>query len=131
MNKTKLASVLVTAGVLTAGLSACGSKADTASHNLSVAADNFGIERRITFINGITDKYLLTITGLCSLGNHDSAGQLTVTCKTGPNTYRKHFLGLSDNVTYVVEQISDAVVSVDHYKVIFRPETIVPDISVN
>jgi hypothetical protein len=110
------------------GLSACVPEADVASHNLSKDADNFKIDRRIVFYNGITDTYMLTIEGRCSLGNNDSAGQLTVTCKTGPDGFRKHFLGLSDNVTYFVEQLEPADVSVYHYKVVFRPQVIIPDV---
>ena len=73
--------------------------ADIASRNLSKAADNFEIIRRIVFYNGITDTYILTIEGRCSVYD-DGLGQLEVVCKTGDNTYKKHFLGLSDNVTY-------------------------------
>ncbi|RYG94842.1 MAG: hypothetical protein EON57_17675 [Alphaproteobacteria bacterium] len=109
-------------------LAGCSSEADTTSHNLSKDADNFKIERRITFINGITDKYLLVVEGRCSIV--DDGGQLEVTCKTGENEYKKHFLGLSDNVTYVAEQIEGANVDAYHYKLIFRPETIVPDVDV-
>ncbi|CAD6548748.1 hypothetical protein LMG28727_04885 [Paraburkholderia kirstenboschensis] len=111
-------------------LAACSNDADVASHNLSQAADNFQIERRIIFINGITDRYLMQIEGLCSLGNADKSRELSVTCKTGPNSYKKHFLGLSDNVTYFVEQIEPASVSVYHYAVTFKPEAIVPDVSI-
>lgn len=107
----------------------CSSDADVASKNLSKAADNFEIQRRIIFINGITDKYLLEIEGRCSLGNFDAERELTVTCKTGENAFKKHFLGLSDNVTYVVEQLEAANVSEYHYRVIFKPEQIVPDIN--
>jgi hypothetical protein len=111
----------------------CDSAADTASYNLSKEADMFRVDRRIVFINGITDKYLMVIEGKCSLGNNDSPGELTVTCKTGVDengegTYKKHFLGLSDNVFYIVEQIDGVPVNVYNYKIIFRPETIVPDI---
>lgn len=102
--------------------------ADIASENLSRAADQFEINRRIVFYNGITDSYMLTIEGLCSLGNYDTSDQLTVTCKTGPKEYKKHFLGLSDNVTYFVEQVDNADVSENRYRVIFKPATIVPDI---
>ena len=112
---------------LTFGLVACN-EADVASQNLSTAADNFQIERRIVFYNGITDTYMLTIEGLCSLGNADKDGQLTVTCKTSATEYKKHFLGLSDNVTYFVEQVEPAKVDGYHYKVVFRPAQIVPDI---
>jgi hypothetical protein len=106
-------------------------EADVASQNLSTSADNFQISRRIVFYNGITNDYVLVIEGLCSLGNHDAAGtELSVTCKTGANAYKKHFLGLSDNVTYFAEQIEPSILDAFHYKVIFRPETIVPDVDV-
>jgi len=109
-------------------LGGCSTDADVASTNLSKAADQFEIERRIVFYNGITGEYMLTIEGLCSLGNHDTSDQLTVTCKTGPGAFKKHFLGLSDNVTYFVEQVDAAGADVYHYRVIFKPEVIVPNI---
>lgn len=104
------------------------SDADIASQNLSTAADNFEIARRIVFYNGINGEYMLTIEGYCSLGNADPSGQLSVTCKVGEGQYKKHFLGLSDNVTYFVEQVDSAKVSADFYKVIFKPVSIIPDI---
>ncbi len=123
MFKALLSASLLSACVL---LTACND-ADVASHNISKAADNFQITRRIVFYNGITDSYMLTIQGLCSLGNHDDHGELTVTCKDGSN-FKKHFLGLSDNVTYFVEQLDSANVSTQRYKVIFKPSVIIPDI---
>jgi hypothetical protein len=117
----------IVALALAAGLAGCND-ADIASSNLSKASDNFEVSRRVVFYNGITDSYMLTIEGLCSLGNNDSAGQLTVTCKTGARSYKKHFLGLSDNVTYFVEQLEGADVSAYHYRVVFKPQTILPDI---
>ena len=107
----------------------CRSDADVASHNLSVAAEQFEILRRVVFFNGITDKYLLSIEGRCSVETFDSAlgGSLEVTCKLGPNQFKKHFLGLSDNVSYFVEQLDSADVSTNHYRVIFKPEVIVPN----
>jgi hypothetical protein len=110
--------------------SACDSDADVASRNLSVSADNFQIVRRIVFYNGVTGEYILTIEGLCSLGNYDDAGELTVTCKTGDSQYKKHFLGLSDNVTYFAEQIDSFPTDVYHYRVIFKPAVILPDIEI-
>lgn len=114
---------------MAATLAACND-ADVASRNLSTAADNFQIERRVVFYNGITGEYMLTVEGLCSLGNADKSRELTITCKTGPSSYKKHFLGLSDNVTYFVEQMEAADVSTYHYKVVFKPSVIVPDISI-
>jgi hypothetical protein len=108
-------------------LSAC-SDADVASNNLSKAADSFEVNRRVVFYNGITNDYILVIEGLCSLGNNDSAGKLSVTCKTGPTAYKKHFLGISDNVTFFVEQMEPSKVSPYQYRVIFKPLAIIPDI---
>lgn len=102
--------------------------ADVASQNLSKSADMFEINRRIVFYNGITGDYILTVEGLCSLGNFDSDGELSVTCKVGDNTYKKHFLGLSDNVTYFAEQLESSSVDPYHYRVVFKPEIIIPDI---
>lgn len=107
---------------------ACSSDADVASENLSKDADNFKILRRVVFYNGISGEYILQIEGYCSLGNDDPQYKLTVTCKVGKDQYKKHFLGLSDNVTYFAEQIESANVSADHYKVIFKPSAIVPDV---
>lgn len=111
-------------------LASCSREADVASYNLSKSADSFQISRRIVFYNGITGQYILSVEGLCSIGNSDSHGTLSVTCKTGPDSYKKHFLGLSDNVTYFAEQIEGSKTSVYQYKVVFRPITILPDIEV-
>ncbi len=100
--------------------------ADIASSNLSYAADNFELDRRVIFYNGITDAYMLTIRGRCAI--KDQNRQLEVTCKTGPDEYKKHFLGLSDNVTYFAEQMTTANVSVYHYEVAFKPQVIIPDL---
>lgn len=108
----------------------CSKPADVISTNISTEADYFKILRRVIFYNGITGDYMLSIEGYCSLGNNDAAGTLSVTCKVGEDKYKKHFLGLSDNVTYFVEQIDGANVSADHYKVVFKPSVIVPDIEV-
>lgn len=106
------------------------SDAEVASTNLSTAADNFEINRRVVFFNGITDKYLLVIEGRSSIKADTTDGQLEVTVKTGPgeHEYKKHFLGLSDNVSYFVEQLEPAKVDEYHYRVIFKPEVIAPDI---
>jgi len=125
----RLIALTATAALLL--LTSCtSSDADVASSNLSKAAEQFEIERRIVFFNGITDKYLLTIEGRCSVETTNSAvgGSLEVTCKVSPTEYKKHFLGLSDNVSYFVEQTEPAAVDVYHYRVVFKPETIVPNV---
>jgi hypothetical protein len=121
----KILFLLVVIALLVSGCA----DADVASENLSKAADSFEITRRIVFYNGITGDYILVIEGLCSLGNYDTAGvELSVICKTGANEYKKHYLGLSDNVTYFAEQIDSAQVDVYYYRVIFKPSVIIPDV---
>lgn len=107
-------------------MTGCSSDADVVSKNLSKESDQFKINRRVVFFNGITDKYLLSIESKCSI--KDENNQLEVTCKTGDEDYKKHCLGLSDNVSYFVEQLEAAEVSPYHYKVIFKPEVIIPDV---
>jgi hypothetical protein len=123
--KALYAFAAVGLGVALAG---CERPADVASRNISQAADNFEIQRRVVFYNGITGDYILTIEGLCSLGNYDADGELSVTCQTGPRAFKKHFLGLSDNVTYLVEQLDSVDVGVNQYRVVFKPSIIVPEI---
>lgn len=123
LRRRAAALALITAPL---ALASCSSDADVASANLSKAAEQFEIERRVVFFNGITDKYLLSIEGRCSI--EDDSNQLEVTCKVGKDGYKKHFLGLSDNVSYFVEQFDAVKTDVYHYRVIFKPESIVPNV---
>jgi hypothetical protein len=125
MKKAILALALV--GLFTV---ACSSEADTASYNVSRAADQFEVNRRIHFYNGIIGEDFLVIEGLCSLGNFDAQGELSVTCKIGQNSYIKLFLGLSDNVTYYTEQLEASTVDPYRYRYIVRPESLIPDVDI-
>lgn len=100
--------------------------ADLASFNLSKEADQFNIFRRVVFYNGITDEYILSIEGRCSVDFYSD--KFVVTVKTGANEFKKHYLGRADNVFPFVEQLDSAPVDVYHYKVIFKPKAIIPDI---
>ena len=117
-----LVGVMIVAG--------CAKDADVASKNLSNAADNFEIMRRVVFYNGITGEYILEIQGLCALGNTDTGQRMSVTCKVGQGEYKKHFLGLSNNVTFFAEQIDAAKASTYFYRVTFKPSAILPAIDV-
>lgn len=117
--------ILIVVFITACLIQSCGSSADVVSNNLSVEAGEFKIARRIVFYNGITDSYILVIEGRCQI---DHAQKLSVTCKTSDTTYKKHYLGLSDNVTYFAEQLESAGVDDYRYKVNFRPQTIVPDV---
>lgn len=111
-------------------LAGCSSAADNASSNLSTQADNFQVERQIVFYNGITDKYIAEVTGLCSIGNDSTSSQVNYTCKTGPDSYIKNFLHISDNVTWFALQIAPNKVDPYHMQIILRPETLIPNVSV-
>lgn len=131
--RKKSAAIAVTALASVALLSGCASDADKASENLSKAAESFEVNRRVILFNGITDKYLLVVEGRCSVESAESAlgpRSLEVTCKIGPDQYKKHYGGLSDNVSYFVEQLDAVDVSVYHYRVIIKPESILPEFDV-
>lgn len=98
------------------------------SYNNAKASDNFEIYRRVVFFNGITDNYLLEVKGYCSITADTIDKQLEVTCKVGDNKYKKHILGLSDNVAYFVEQLESSNDSAYHYRVTFKPQVIIPDV---
>ena len=126
---TILVTLMIVAGctlVWSLSMIGCDTDANIASRNLSKAADMFEIERRIVFYNGITDTYILSIEGRCSVEFYSD--KFTVTCKTGENQFVKHYLGRADNVFPFVEQLETADVSTYRYKVIFKPLSIIPDI---
>lgn len=114
--------------LLPLALLACDNDADVASRNISAAADNFEVFRRITFYNTHVGETLLEIQGYCSLGNHDTAQKLSVTCKLGPNNFKKHFMGLSHHMTVIAEQLDASNASVKHYRVTFKPSVVLPNI---
>jgi hypothetical protein len=110
------------------GLAGCDTNASVVNQNLATAGDQFELNRRIIFLNGITDKYIMVIEGRCSIENNAAERKLSVTCKVGDNEYKKHLLGTSDNVTWFMEQLDAKTASANHYRVIFKPETIIPDV---
>lgn len=118
-----LTMVLITSTLLLLG--GCREDADIASYNLSKAADNFEVPRRVVFYNGITGDYILSVQGLCSVSNNGRS--VSFTCKNDEGKYVKHMLGLSDNVTYFSEQLSAQDVSVYNYRITFKPDVIIPD----
>ena len=116
----------MTALGLAALVTGCTSDADMAANNLAKAAEQFEINRRVVFYNGNTDSYILSIEGRCSveiLVDHSE-----VTCRTSESEYKKHLLRESDNTTMFVEQLDAIPVDVFHYRVIFKPEAIAPNV---
>ena len=126
MRKFIIVTLLLVSSLFLLGVNGCDD-ADVASKNLSKAASNFEIQRRVIFYNGITGEYILAVEGLCSIAG-GRGEQLSVTCKTGPESFKKHFLGLSDNVTFFAEQLEPVKASAYRYRVTFKPSVIIPDV---
>jgi hypothetical protein len=117
-----LAGILAVAAL---ALTGCTSDAKTASDNLSKAADQFEVQRKIVGVNTRTGEYLFYVEGRCSI---ERAGDLIVTCRQGPNDYRKHFIGQATDVAWVSTQMDAIDVSVYHTRVIVKPEGLIPEI---
>lgn len=99
---------------------------EVASYNVSKEADNFKVKRRIVFINLRSNEYLFSLTGNCSIKTDNVDEQLEVICKVGKDKYQKHFLRLSQETTYTVEQLNYSEVSKYDYEIVFKPKSIVP-----
>ena len=118
---------LIMLGTCCLGFASC-SAADNVNHNLSQAADNFQVLRKITVYNARTDLIVMEMEGYMSLSNN-STNELVVTCMTGPGEYKKNYIYLNEYVIYVVEDITGTATDPYHYKIHFY--TALPDIDVN
>lgn len=113
-----------------ATLAACSSDADKVSRNISTKCEQFQCQRRIVGVNGITDKVEFDIEGRCSIEG-DGLGNLnalTVVCKQGPNEYKKHYVGMSDNMFFISTQLKPLDASVYRTKIILKPQNVIPDL---
>lgn len=97
------------------------SEADKVNANISKQADYFETERKITVYNARTDKIILEAEGYMSISNN-SKNELVVTCKIGPNTYKKNYVYLNEYTMYVVEDITGTHTDPYHYKMYFHTE---------
>lgn len=116
---------VILAIILVFSLTAC-SEADKVNSNLSKQANYFECERKITVYNARTDLIILEAEGYMSVSNN-SSNELVVTCKVGPNEYKKNYIYLNDYTMYVVEDITGTHTDPYHYKLYFHTE-ILPDI---
>ena len=118
--------IIVIAIIMIFTFTAC-TEADIASYNLSKQADNFNIVRQLTVINCIEGDVLFQMTGKLSIYVDSTANQLEITVEDN-GTYVKHFVGLSDNVTYVVEDLNLGANEVNKYKYTlnFNPNMWIP-----
>lgn len=123
----KIIAVMLVLVCLIGCLTGC-TRAERVNYNLSQAADNFGVVRKITVYNARTDMIVMEMEGLMSLSNN-STNELVVTCKTGKDEYKKNYVYLNDYVIYVVEDITGTVTDPYHYKIHFY--TALPDVDLN
>ncbi len=124
MNRIKTIAITAVAGLALAG---CTSAADSANDNLTKAAENFEVPRRIIGVNGITDKVLFSVEGFCSYEIVDGAYEVICLVDRASGEVTRTTMARSDNVTMVVTQTGGKEVSLFRPRVIFRPETIVPN----
>lgn len=116
----KIIAIIMVAISLVCVLSGClSTEASKVNHNMSLTADNFGCERRITVYNARTDKIIMYTEGYMAISNN-TTNELVVTCKVGPNEYKKNYIYLNDYTMYVVEDITGTHSDPYHYIVEFH-----------
>lgn len=106
-------------------LPGCQRESDRVSHNLSLEADNFNVARKLTVINQRTDTILFQMTGNFSVGN-DSDGDLDIIGENKDGTYYKHFVRMSSEITYIVEDLGTTKTNKYQYQINFNPNMIIP-----
>lgn len=123
MKKWFLIGILALSMLFMAG---CQDDAQVARHNMTKAALNFEIMRRVVFYNAINGEVIMVTEGRCDV----SPGNLRVdvVCKIGPDQFIRNFYGRSDNTPYFVEQMDPIPVNLYHYRRTFKPQGILPDI---
>lgn len=122
MKKTTLI-VLVIALALTI-FSGCQRQSTKVSYNLSLEADSFNVVRQLTVINCIQGDVIFQMTGKISIENVGQNLEVVVEDENG--NYQKHFVGLSDNVTYTLEQLKFKNVENYKYTLNFNPKMWLP-----
>ena len=125
--KKRILSSLILITMMCFLLTGCETEAQRVSYNLSQEADNFNVVRQLTVINCIGGDVLFQMTGKMSIKADTSDNQLEIIVEDD-GTYVKHFVGLSDNVTYVVEDLNlgDNAVSKYKYTLNFNPNMWIP-----
>lgn len=127
MKTKKIIIILLTALVLTVPLCSCViDQSDIVSENLRKEADNFNCIRQITVINCLQGDVLFQMTGRISIEADTADNQLEIIVEVEKGKYKKHFIGLSDNVTYVVEDITSSEVDNYKYTLNYNPKMWIP-----
>jgi len=126
--KKRLSMLLATGVILSSAIlfSGCEDESIRVNENITQQAQNFNVYRRVTVINCIKGDTLFTMEGLMNIEADTKDKQLEIIVETDKGKYKKHFIGLSDNVTYTVEDISGSQVSKYHYEINYNPKMWIP-----
>ena len=124
--KKRLVAMVLMVFVVGLMLAGCTTEASKVSYNLSKEADNFNDIRQVTVINCIQGDVLFQMTGKMSITADTADNQLEIVVEDENGEYKKHFIGLSDNVTYVVEDITTKDVNNYKYTLLFNPKMWTP-----
>lgn len=117
--------VLLMSMIIALPLVGCN-EAERVSYNLSQQADNFNVLRQVTVINCIANDVVFQMTGKMSIIADTSENQLEMVVENEDGTYSKHIIGLSDNVTYVVEDIDTNYVEKYKFVINYNPKMWIP-----
>lgn len=120
--------ILLLVVILSFGFCSGCSEASKVNYNMNKQADYFNCERKITVYNARTDTIILEAEGFMSISNN-STSELVITCKVGPNEYKKNYIYLNSYTLYVVEDISGTHTDPYHYKLYFHTQ-ILPAVEV-
>lgn len=122
----KIIVVMLAMVIMATALVGCQTESQRVSYNLSQEADNFNVIRQLTVINCIEGDVLFQMTGKMSITADTADNQLEIIVEDDNGYYQKHFVGLSDNVTYVVEQLNVKNVSKYKYTLNYNPKMWIP-----
>lgn len=121
----KIIAIMLSVIALTCTFTGCN-EADRVNYNVTEEAGNFNVYRRVTVINCLKGDTLFEIEGRMNIEADIPDNQLELIVEVADNEYKKHFIGLSDNVTYTIEDISGAEVDKYHYEINYNPNMWIP-----
>ena len=125
--KKKLITILLASMVAIPGIILTGcDEAERVNQNITLEAENFNVYRRVTVINCIKGDTLFEIEGRMNINADRADHQLEIIVELENGKYKKHFIGLSDNVAYTVEDITGSEVSKYHYEINYNPNMWIP-----
>ena len=125
MKKNKILILCVLFLVFVA-FTGCDTEANRVNYNITEEAENFNVYRRVTVINCIKGDTLFSMEGRMNIEADTADNQLEIIVEVADGEYKKHFIGLGNNVAYTVEDISGSEVSKYHYEINYNPNMWIP-----